>query len=101
MQNRCNWLLKSPNTESFDIVELAEETEWFMWKGLVESDYSVSIECVECSEAADCNYRGKCDKNDRCECDDGYFGPFCQFLQPCDVIRSECDTNHFTHSFVL
>lgn len=87
-ENECSWLLRSPQTESFDITELAEDTEWFVWRGLVHSDYKVHIECVECDNDADCNYKGVC-SDETCDCADDYFGTHCQFEQPCEVIRSE------------
>ena len=59
-ENDCSWLLKSPNTESYDLIELAEETEWYMWTGLTESDYPISIECNECDDTSSCNYHGQC-----------------------------------------
>ena len=59
-ENDCSWLLKSLNTESYDLIELAEETEWYMWTGLTESDYSISIECNECDDTSSCNHHGQC-----------------------------------------
>jgi len=81
-------LLRSPNTDSFDIIELAEEVEWFVWKGLVESEYRVSIECNECEVGQDetCNYNGVC-VDEKCDCNEDHFGIFCEFERPCDVIR--------------
>ena len=77
-------------TESFDIVELAEETEWMVWKGLIEYEYKVSIECDECDNNASCNNNGSCNTEDeRCDCFEGYFGPHCEYLSPCEVTRCE------------
>lgn len=67
--------------------------QWFMWKGLVESEYRVSIECNECDDNGEsCNYNGVC-IDEKCECNDEHFGTFCQFNNPCDVIRTEKDPN--------
>lgn len=89
-ENECSWLLRSPNTESFDITELAEESEWYVWKGLIVSDYKIHIECINCYEVSDCNYNGKCVER-ACDCNPDHFGTHCQFEQPCNVIRSEKD----------
>mmetsp|Transcript_20385 Transcript_20385/g.58971 ORF Transcript_20385/g.58971 Transcript_20385/m.58971 type:complete len:591 (-) Transcript_20385:139-1911(-) len=96
-ENECSWLLRSPETDSYDIIELAEEREWFVWRGLIETNYRVSIECNECNDNADCNYNGKCahdseSDSDICVCDENHFGVACQFQQPCEVIRSEKDS---------
>jgi len=90
LENDCSWLLKSPETDSYDIIELAEESEWFVWKGLIESEYRISIECNECDDHAGCNYSGKC-VDEICDCDDEHFGILCQYERPCPVIRSEKD----------
>ena len=65
--------------------------EWFVWKGLVESEYRVSIECNECEVGQDetCNYNGVC-VDEKCDCNNDHFGTFCEFLRPCDVIRCKC-----------
>ncbi|KAL7531293.1 hypothetical protein ACHAXR_003958, partial [Thalassiosira sp. AJA248-18] len=89
-ENECSWLLRSPGTDSYDIIELADENEWFVWKGLIEDDYKVSIECNECYADSDCNYNGKCDHKE-CICLEDHFGIHCQFELPCAVIRSEKD----------
>lgn len=95
-ENECSWLLRSPSTETFDLTELAEEEEWFVWQGLVESDYRISIECNECGGKDDCNYNGECEEDEigvsTCKCSQNFFGSHCQFEQPCAVIRSEKDT---------
>lgn len=93
----CGWLLRSANTDSYDIIELAEESEFLIWKGLVESDYQVSIECNECEDSESCNYNGVCvsagDNEEKCKCNERHFGLFCQFELPCKVLRSEKDDN--------
>ncbi|KAL7551942.1 hypothetical protein ACHAWF_015151 [Thalassiosira exigua] len=95
-ENDCSWLLRSPSTDSYDITELAEDEEWFVWTGLIESDYRISIECNECTGNAGCNYNGECINSESglktCDCFDEFFGSHCQFKQPCPVIRSEKDT---------
>ena len=97
-ENECSWLLRSPGTDLYDIIQLAEDSEWFVWKGLIETDYKVSIECNECDGDSDCNYNGNCQydvdsDSDRCSCDEFHYGISCQFDLPvCDVIRCELST---------
>ena len=38
-ENACNWLLRSPNTESYDITELASENGWNVWMSFVKMDH--------------------------------------------------------------
>jgi len=89
-ENECSWLLRTPATESFDLIDLAESTEWFVWKGEIETDYRVSIECNECNENSDCNYAGEC-KEEKCVCDDDHFGSHCHLDTPCKMIGPERD----------
>lgn len=93
-ENDCSWLLKSHRTESFNLVELAEESEWYIWAGRVTSEVPISIECNHCQEdmKESCNYHGEC-CNMLCECFDGFYGPHCEFSRPCNEIRSEKDQN--------
>ena len=90
-ENNCNWLLKSHRTESFNLIELAEESEWYMWSGRIVPEIDISIECNDCDEELGkeaCNYHGNC-RNSKCTCDAGYYGHHCEFQRPCDEIRSE------------
>lgn len=83
---------RTPTTESYDIIDVAEGMEWFVWTGKVETDYRVSIECNECDGNEDCNYNGECGREEEglCSCKAGFFGTFCQFTEPCSVIRCKC-----------
>mmetsp|Transcript_16833 Transcript_16833/g.27649 ORF Transcript_16833/g.27649 Transcript_16833/m.27649 type:complete len:517 (+) Transcript_16833:850-2400(+) len=94
--NECQWLLRSEQTEDFDLVELSTGF-WRLWDGKIVDDYRIDIDCAECSNDADCNYMGTCvdepGLDQKCECFDGRFGIFCQFETPCAVIRSEKDVN--------
>lgn len=47
--NECNWLLRSEQTEEFDVGASAEPF-WFLWKGQIEDDYKISVHCAEVSE---------------------------------------------------
>ena len=94
--NECQWLLRSEQTEDFDLVELSTDF-WRLWDGKIVDDYRIDIDCAECSNDSDCNYMGTCvdepGLDQKCECFDGRFGIFCQFETPCDVIRTEKDVN--------
>ncbi|KAL9187447.1 hypothetical protein ACHAXT_001550 [Thalassiosira profunda] len=97
-ENECSWLLRSPETESFDIIEVAQEqNRWMIWEGRIEQEYSITITCNECYDEAGCNYHGDC-VDQMCFCDDElYFGSHCEFDRPCEVIRSEKDANTTLH----
>ena len=88
MQNPCSWLVKSQTTESYDLIHVGKENHWFVWKGLIESNQKVSIECNGCRDNSDCNYNGEC-LGRECVCNEGYFGALCQFTKPCNVVRCE------------
>jgi len=122
--NECQWLLRSEQTEDFDLVELSTRF-WRLWDGKIVDDYRIDIDCAECANDSDCNYMGTCVEepgvDQKCECFPGVsscvclfvplrtdsstihlmsmpllmqrFGDFCQFETPCDVIRSEKDSN--------
>eukprot|EP00986_Skeletonema_menzelii_P019098 scaffold27063_cov200-Skeletonema_menzelii.AAC.2 len=95
--NECNWLLRSGETEEFDLVELSTAEQWFLWKGQIQKDYHFQVSCAECANDAECNYFGKCksepDVDQKCDCIPGRFGVFCEHEIPCEVIRSEKDPN--------
>jgi hypothetical protein len=101
-EEECGWMLKSPRTDSFDLIELAEETGWNLWIGHVKSETSISIECNDCEDGSKktCNYHGIC-RNKRCICDDTFFGYHCEFLKPCEKMRCEFETVCFAISLLL
>jgi len=96
-EHECNWLLRSDETDDFDLVELSTTENWFLWKGEIKQDYKIKVRCAECANDSDCNYFGKCvsetDVDQKCECFPGRFGVFCENEMPCEVIRSEKDRN--------
>ncbi|EJK53216.1 hypothetical protein THAOC_27398 [Thalassiosira oceanica] len=71
VENECNWLLRSPSTDDFDIISVAEMGGWSVWKGVVGVNYPITVTCNECSSRADC----------------------CELAKPCQQIRSEMDPN--------
>ncbi|KAL7552484.1 hypothetical protein ACHAWF_015731 [Thalassiosira exigua] len=50
--HECSWLLRSPETDSFDIIEVGMEGSWMVWVGRVQRDYSFTITCNECNDSA-------------------------------------------------
>ena len=90
-------MLKSPETESFDLLELGQSF-WSVWLGQIEREYPIFIGCNDCYSDADCNHHGTCNSDaQRCECFDTHFGIHCEFERPCEVIRSEKDSNATLH----
>jgi hypothetical protein len=80
--------------------EMAKTTDWDLWEGRVKPHVNVVVSCNDCEEHSleTCNYNGVCGsiKENKCECNDGFFGSHCEFLRPCDVIRCEF-VNDFRH----
>lgn len=58
--------------------------------------FRISIKCNECFDNSECNYNGLCE-NSLCKCHPDYFGVFCQYEQPCEVISSEKDRSTTLH----
>ena len=97
MQNPCSWLFKSQATASFDIIKLAKDSDWSVWRGVIEPKHSLSIECTQCEDRSACNYNGQCLES-KCICNEGYFGELCQFERPCYQIRCECSIDFLTQA---
>jgi hypothetical protein len=85
LQNPCSWLMKSKSTIPFDITSA---DSWYWWSGVIEKNPLVSIECIQCHGQSGCNYNGQCVEN-ICACEEGFYGTFCQYSKPCDVMRCE------------
>ena len=50
-QEKCrNWLVRSAETKSFDLTEVASQGEWDIWVGTIQKGASLSIICNECDE---------------------------------------------------
>ena len=88
----CPWLLRSPNTDAYDLLEVP--TNWEIWTGVINQDATLSATCNECQSSSDdqiydtdCNFNGVCtrreDQYSRCACNDGFFGTHCQLEEPC------------------
>jgi hypothetical protein len=48
-EHECNWLLRSDETDDFDLVELSTTENWFLWKGEIKQDYKIKVRCAEVS----------------------------------------------------
>mmetsp|Transcript_21224 Transcript_21224/g.42271 ORF Transcript_21224/g.42271 Transcript_21224/m.42271 type:complete len:529 (+) Transcript_21224:97-1683(+) len=85
----CSWLLRSPETAEYNLVDVDRE-DWSVWTGIIVQGNDVAITCNECEKEADCNYHGACVKG-KCECyqDEQYFGQHCEFEYPCEVLVGE------------
>jgi len=78
--NECNWLVRSPKTPGFDLLEVSGS--WQMWVGAIEQT-EASITRNGCEDDDDCNLNGSCSSKGVCECDKddegvAYFGTHCQ-----------------------
>lgn len=52
-KNECNWLLRSDQTEEFDLVEVSTKENWFMWKGQIKKNYKIGVSCAEVSNLSE------------------------------------------------
>jgi hypothetical protein len=92
----CPWLLRSPETETFDLLEV--EGNWDLWAGDITKT-EVTVVCNECTNTYDCNLNGVCNHSSKkCECNGNdqesvqYLGePFVAlfFLSQCLVQKSQ------------
>jgi len=83
----CNFDLQSERTRTYDVTEIRTLT---LWTGAATD--AEQIKCNDCNPnqaypdeaAADCTWRGDCNKNTKsCDCDDNHFGQRCEFQGPC------------------
>ena len=64
----CPWLLRSPETETFNLLDVEEK--WDVWVGDIVK-VEVTTVCNECNDNYDCNLNGVCNKSSKeCECND-------------------------------
>lgn len=54
IQSECAWLLRSPKTIEYNLVDVPFD-EWSVWAGVIVQGNKVSIFCDECEEDSDCN----------------------------------------------
>eukprot|EP00578_Thalassiosira_sp_NH16_P023261 CAMPEP_0181093132 /NCGR_PEP_ID=MMETSP1071-20121207/9285_1 /TAXON_ID=35127 /ORGANISM="Thalassiosira sp., Strain NH16" /LENGTH=802 /DNA_ID=CAMNT_0023175351 /DNA_START=14 /DNA_END=2422 /DNA_ORIENTATION=+ len=88
-ENECSWLMRSPDTITFDIEEAADY-DWNVWTGVIKPSSGLYVSCNECANSEDCGHRGTCSSDRQCKCDDeGHFGYKCEHERPCDSLVSE------------
>ncbi|CAB9503424.1 expressed unknown protein [Seminavis robusta] len=75
-------VIKSSETESFDVTTIADQT-WFhnTTGGFVPVDW-FSLTCHECNENRCHTDRGTCNENHACMCHEGFFGVSCETETP-------------------
>ncbi len=56
MQEEEPWLLRSPETDSYDLLTVGGS--WGIWLGRIDNT-EVNYACNACNEAADCNLNGQ------------------------------------------
>ncbi|KAL7552728.1 hypothetical protein ACHAWF_015965 [Thalassiosira exigua] len=83
----CPWLLRSPDTDSFNLLEVPGD--WSIWTGTINIGATFHTSCNWCDSDAECNYHGTCVEG-TCDCkrseDDHYplfTGSHCEFPRPC------------------
>ena len=98
----CNWLLRSPETSEFDLLNV--EGGWHIWVGTVETT-NVLTSCNECSDNIDCNLNGQC-VDGKCDCntEDGlsYMGMHCEtkLSKDCETIIGEGRNETFSTTYL-
>ena len=72
-------LAKSIKTQTFDMTQLAGDT-WFVVRESVDQAIPMQnfFMAVACRRADDCSRRGRCTRDNRCECQEGTFGVRCE-----------------------
>ncbi|KAL9186453.1 hypothetical protein ACHAXT_005691 [Thalassiosira profunda] len=87
----CNWLLRSPPTETFDLLEV--EGNWQVWVSVI-AEADVSIAATGCQGSSDCNFNGDC-IDGQCNCYDQdeveFLGTHCEvrLKENCKTIIGE------------
>ena len=74
-----NVLVKSIETQTFDMTQVAGET-WFVFRESVDQAIPMKdfFMAIVCQRADDCSGRGRCTRDNRCECQEGTFGVQCE-----------------------
>mmetsp|Transcript_27009 Transcript_27009/g.46065 ORF Transcript_27009/g.46065 Transcript_27009/m.46065 type:complete len:646 (-) Transcript_27009:335-2272(-) len=86
LQSSCPWLLRSPDTLSYDLMDVTGE--WQIWVGVINHNAKMDATCNGCETDTDCNLNGVCTIDQRCDCGDSqYYGLHCELERPCSRIR--------------
>ncbi|CAB9525077.1 unknown protein [Seminavis robusta] len=96
----CDWIARSSETDTYDITETGR-IQWFVRDA---TNHEVVLEpfslfCFDCSNedaegSDDCGGKGTC-SNAVCDCEDGWYGPRCEFVSPCPWITIDARTDKF------
>ena len=73
MKAGCNWLLRSPKTTEFNLMNVVGN--WQVWVGTI-GKAEVNIACNECDDESDCNLNGQYIQS-KCSCDSKDGVSFC------------------------
>jgi hypothetical protein len=102
--NSCDWLAKSPETRSFDIV-LTPPSQWVVktdaFTGAPSKAVPIpffSLSSNDCSRDRSLCVAGTC-QNNQCVCDEGRFGIRCEFGRPCPRLQVDFRTPPFPTDF--
>ncbi|KAL7549956.1 hypothetical protein ACHAWF_013212 [Thalassiosira exigua] len=88
----CNWLLRSPITDTFDL--LGVTGAWDVWVGVIENEATMLVRSNDCMDDNDCNFNGRC-SNYKCQCTNPeYEGVLCERRKPC--LSMEGELGNFT-----
>ena len=89
-ETKCQWLVRSEATSSFDLLSVIRSGKWEVWQGTIQ-DTRLSGKCNTCEDDATCNLNGICNKEGKCDCnieeDIYHLGVHCQVR-----VKSECRT---------
>lgn len=97
----CDWVAKSSETNTFDILETTLEP----WTVRDESLREVILEkillaCYDCEDGGeeggdeDCGGNGSC-SNAVCKCDESFYGVRCEFSSPCKRLALDARYDEF------
>ena len=86
--NDCSWLMKARSdvSDPAHTLDLVEESDWEVWTGVIR-EAAVDITCVDCNPKErtgyECNFNGKCNPEEECECKMHWMGPRCDRYSSC------------------
>jgi len=87
-ESSCPWLLRSPDTQAFDLKDVSRE--WEIWVGVINQGAKMDFTCNECQSNTDCNLNGVCTDDKKCACaKTGFYGMHCELETPCPRIISD------------
>lgn len=84
----CSWLIKSPETDAFNLDQVPEG-DWVAWTGRIVETV-VDITCIECDAGeiatVGCNFHGNCSATEStCQCETSFLGYQCEVCAACET----------------